>query len=87
MSDFRVYSTDGQIDGGGFYFIESTAPDAVEGDPSRAVPTPPGLHAVDTDQAVKNIAAFLTPEEPGIDASLVVMVHGFNTPRERVLAL
>ncbi|MBV8441963.1 MAG: hypothetical protein JO312_15605 [Hyphomicrobiales bacterium] len=87
MSDFRVYSTDGQIDGGGFYFIESTAPDAVEGDPSRAVPTPPGLHAVDTDQAVKDIAAFLTPEEPGIDASLVVMVHGFNTPRERVLAL
>jgi hypothetical protein len=63
VSDFRVYSNDRQIDGGGFYFIESTAPDAVEGDPSGGVPTPPSLHAVDTDQAVKDVAAFLTPED------------------------
>jgi hypothetical protein len=87
MSDFRVYSTDDEIDGGAFYFIESTAPDNVEGDGGGAVPVPAGLHAVDADQAVTDIAAFLTPQEPGIDASLVVMVHGFNTPRPRVLAL
>jgi hypothetical protein len=63
VPDFRVSSNDRQIDGGGFYFIESTVPDAVEGHPSGAVPTPSGLHAVDTDQAVKDVAAFLTPEE------------------------
>ncbi len=87
MSDFRVYSTDDQIDGGAFYFVESTAPDNVEGDGGGVVPVPPGLHAVDPDQAVRDIAALLTPEEPQIDASLVVMVHGFNTPRQRVIDL
>ena len=68
--------------------MESTAPDAVEGDPGGPAPTPPTLLEVDPDQAVKDISAFLTPEgEPEIDASLVVMVHGFNTPRDRVLEL
>ena len=38
MSDFRVSSTDGQIDGGVFYFIESTAPDNVEGDAAGPFP-------------------------------------------------
>jgi hypothetical protein len=88
MSNFSAFVADKAPPGGAFYFIESTAPDAVEGDPGRTAPTPPSLLEVDPDQAVKDIAAFLTPEgEPEIDASLVVMVHGFNTPRERVLEL
>jgi CBS domain-containing protein len=88
MSNFRAFVADKAPPGGVFYFIESTAPDAVEGDPGGTGPTPPSLHEVDPDQAVKDIAAFLTPEgQPEIDPSLVVMVHGFNTPRKRVLEL
>ena len=88
MANFRAFVSDKVPPGGASYFIESTAPDAVEGDPGRTDPTPPSLHEVDPDQAVKDIAAFLTPEgEPEFDASLVVMVHGFNTPRDRVLQL
>jgi hypothetical protein len=86
MSDFRVYSTGGQIDGVSFYFIESTAPDSVEDrfDPDDA--PPPGLKPVDPNQAVRDIAKDLTPEgKPEVDANLVIMVHGFNTPRDRVL--
>jgi len=63
MSNFRAFVADKAPPEGVFYFIESTAPDAVEGDPSGGVPTPPSLHAVDTDQAVKDVAAFLTPED------------------------
>lgn len=88
MSNFRAFVADKAPPGGAFYFVESTAPDAVEGDPGGADPTPPSLHEVDPDQAVKDIAAFLSPEDqPEIDSSLVVMVHGFNTPRKRVLEL
>src|SRR5580704_1363084 len=88
MSNFRSFVADKAPPGGVFYFIESTALDAVEGDPGGTGPTPPSLHEVDPDQAVKDIAAFLTPEgQPEIDPSLVVMVHGFNTPRKRVLEL
>jgi hypothetical protein len=84
--DFRVFSTDGQIPNVRFYFIESTAPDNVEQGADAGGKPPDGLIAVDPDEAVKEIAATLTPEnDPGIDANLVVMVHGFNTPRARAL--
>jgi hypothetical protein len=85
-TDFRVYSTDGQIPNARFYFIESTAPDNVEQavDPGGAPPD--GLTEVDPDQAVKDIAETLTPESDlEVDANLVVMVHGFNTPRDAAL--
>ena len=88
MSNFRAFAADEAPPGGAFYFIESTTPNAVEGDPSEAISKPPGLHEVRPDQAAKEIAAFLTPAgEPNINASLVVMVHGFNTSRQRVLEL
>jgi hypothetical protein len=85
-TDFRVYSTDGQIPNARFYFIESTAPDNVEQavDPGGAPPD--RLTRVDTDQAVKDIAEALTPDNyPEVDANLVVMAHGFNTPRDAAL--
>jgi hypothetical protein len=84
--DFRVYSTASQIANAGFYFIESTAPDNVEQRVDPGGKPPDGLTLVDTDQAVKDIALTLTPEhDPEVDANLVVMVHGFNTPRDRAL--
>lgn len=84
-SDFRVFSTSGEIPGITFYLIESTAPDNVEiPDPSDG--SVPGLKPVDPDDAVKEIArALIPPDEPEVDANLVVMVHGFNTPRPQVL--
>jgi hypothetical protein len=69
-----------------FYFIESTAPDAVDVrlDPRKW--ETPGLKFVDPEKAVCEIAKTLTPEgKADVDANLVVMVHGFNTPRPRVL--
>ena len=87
QSDFRVYSAERPIAGASFYFVESTAPDTVgeRVDPGGA--TPQGLVPVDPDQAVREIAESLTPEgEPEVDANLVVMSHGFNTPRASALA-
>jgi hypothetical protein len=84
--DFRVFSTDGQIPNARFYFIESTAPDNVEQRFDRGGEAPDGLTCVDPDEAVKEIAATLTTEnDPQVDANLVIMVHGFNTPRDRAL--
>ena len=84
--DFRVFSTDGQIPSARFYFIESTAPDSVEQSADPGGKAPDGLISVDPDDAVKEIAETLTPESGSeIDANLVVMVHGFNTPRDRAL--
>jgi hypothetical protein len=84
--DFRVFSTDGQIPNARFYFIESTAPDSVEQGADAGGKPPDGLTAVDPDEAVKEIAETLTPEAGSeVDANLVVMVHGFNTPRDRAL--
>jgi hypothetical protein len=84
--DFRVYSTADKIPYAGFYFIESTAPDNVEQRVDPGGKPPDGLTSVDPDEAVKDIAEVLTPEhEPEVDANLVVMVHGFNTPRDRAL--
>jgi hypothetical protein len=84
--DFRVYSTNGQIPTARFYFIESTAPDSVEQRLDPGGEPPVGLTSVDPDEAVKDIAETLTPEhDPQVDANLVVMVHGFDTPRDRTL--
>ena len=83
QSDFRVFSAASA--GQTFYLIESTAPDAVEQSLEPGF-TPPVLVPVDPDQAVEDIATFLTPEgRPEVDANLVVMVHGFNNPRSSVL--
>ena len=84
--DFRVFSTDGQIPNARFYLIESTAPDNVEKGADAGGKPPDGLISVDPDEAVKEIAETLTPEGGSeVDANLVVMVHGFNTPRDRAL--
>ena len=85
-TDFRVYSTANQIPNARFYFIESTAPDNVEQRVDPGGNPPDGLKLVDPDLAVKHIAEALTPEnDPEVDANLVVMVHGFNTPRDAAL--
>jgi len=85
-ADFRVYSSVDQIANARFYFVESTAPDSVEQGFDPGGNAPEGLTYVDADQAVEEIAEFLTPAlDPQADANLVVMVHGFNTPRDRAL--
>jgi len=84
--DFRAYSSDDQIPNARFYFIESTAPDNVEQrvDPGGA--SPKGLTSVDPDKAAREIAEILTPsDDPEVDANLVILVHGVNTPRDRAL--
>jgi hypothetical protein len=84
--DFRVYSSNGHIPNARFYYIESSAPDSVEQRIDPGGDPPDGLTSVDPDEAVEEIAATLTPDgDTGIDAHLVVMVHGFNTPRDRAL--
>lgn len=83
---FRVYSTLEQIPNARFYFIESTSPDNVEEGCDPGGKAPDGLSPVDPDEAVKAIAELLTPAgDPGADANLVVMSHGFNTPRDSAL--
>jgi pimeloyl-ACP methyl ester carboxylesterase len=84
--DFRAYSSNGQIPNARFYYIESTAPDSVEQRVDPGGEPPDGLTSVDPDEAVKEIVETLTPEnDPGVGANLVVMVHGFNTPRDQAL--
>jgi hypothetical protein len=89
-SNFRVFKandqkTTDQIPGAAFYFIESTAPDNVE-EPDKGVPPLDCLEPIDSAKAVKEIAKTLVPpDELEADANLVVMVHGFNTPRRNVL--
>jgi pimeloyl-ACP methyl ester carboxylesterase len=64
------------------YFIESTAPDNVDDTavpPSAALPN---LTPIDSDLAVREIAAALAN---GTNPNLVVMVHGFNNPEPAVL--
>jgi hypothetical protein len=85
VQNFCVSSTTGQIKDVAFYLIESTAPDNVDPPPDKDVQNPPGLSPVATDIAVKEIVDRLVPPEEPADASLVVMVHGFNTPRSRAL--
>jgi hypothetical protein len=66
------------------YFIESTAPNNV--DDTVVVPPvlPPELKPIDSDLAVRQIAAALA-DAP--DPNLVVMVHGFNNPEPAVLQM
>ena len=65
------------------FFIESTAPNNVDDEiPSNASPVPPELIQVDADAAIGEIAEALST---GADPNLVVMVHGFNNARDRVL--
>jgi hypothetical protein len=66
------------------YFIESTAPDNV--DDTVVVPPvlPPELKPIDSDLAVRQIAAALANAP---DPNLVVMVHGFNNPEPDVLRM
>ncbi len=81
--DFRVYAGKGLIKDVTFYFIEGTAPDNVEQRVNVDDAPPEGLTRVDTDDAVKEIAETLAPlGDPDVEADLVVMVHGFNTPRK-----
>ncbi len=86
MSDFRVSSTTGEVEGVTFYFIESTAPDHVDPPFAANGANPQGLNPVPPDEAVQQIANLLIPQDdPEAEASLVVMVHGFNNPRPNVL--
>src|SRR3954471_11930594 len=66
------------------YFIESTAPDNV--DDTVVVPPvlPPELAPIDSDLAIRQIAATLANAP---DPNLVVMVHGFNNPEPDVLRM
>jgi hypothetical protein len=66
------------------YFIESTAPNNV--DDTVVVPPvlPPELAPIDSDLAVRQIAAALANVP---DPNLVVMVHGFNNPEPDVLRM
>jgi pimeloyl-ACP methyl ester carboxylesterase len=69
------------------YFIESTAPDNVDDEtPPSNLPEKyrPYLSAVDSDQAVKEIAGILAR---GKNPNLVVMSHGFNNPQADVLRM
>jgi PASTA domain len=66
------------------YFIESTAPNNVDDTIEVAPVLPPELKPIDSDLAVRQIAAALAnAPEP----NLVVMVHGFNNPEPAVLKM
>lgn len=65
------------------YFIESTAPDNVDDEPTSPSAID-GLAPIDPDQAIDEIARHLSgADEP----NLVVMVHGFNNPQPAVLKM
>jgi hypothetical protein len=66
------------------YFIESTAPDNVDDTAVAAPVVLPNLTPIDSDLAVREIAAALAA---GADPNLVVMVHGFNNPEPAVLRM
>lgn len=78
---FRAYEAQGtQVP---TFFIESTAPDNVDDEvPSNRSKVPEGLVEIAGDQAIGQIAQTLAAGEK---PNLVVMVHGFNNPREAVL--
>jgi pimeloyl-ACP methyl ester carboxylesterase len=64
------------------YFIESTAPDNVDDTAVVKSTALPNLTPIDSDLAVREIAAALAH---GANPNLVVMVHGFNNPEPAVL--
>jgi hypothetical protein len=66
------------------YFIESTAPNNVDDTVEVPPVLPPELEPIDSDLAVRQIAAALANVP---DPNLVVMVHGFNNPEPDVLRM
>jgi hypothetical protein len=67
------------------FFIENTAPNNVDGEvPSNASKPPPDLTEIDPDLAIEKIAQTLAS---GQKPNLVVMVHGYNNPRDVVLRM
>lgn len=90
-ANFRIFSTagdGGEINGVPFYFIESTAPNNVElVDPPEEF-TPPVLKLWDDPAAaVRDIAhKLIDVEKDVVETSLIVMAHGYNSPRSSVLA-
>src|SRR4051812_5957303 len=66
------------------YFIESTAPHNVDDTVEAKPKLPPELSPINSDLAVKQIAAALVD---GANPNLVVMVHGFNNPEAAVLKM
>ena len=66
------------------YFIESTAPDNVDDTASLPPVRDHYLSPVNSDDAVREIAAVLAQ---GQNPNLVVMVHGFNNPEPDVLRM
>jgi len=85
--NFRIYSTGHSYVGVPFYYIESTAPDNVDEQNLEEKRPPKYLSkSEDPNLALKAIAEQLLPEAaPADGASLVVMVHGFNTPFENAV--
>ncbi|HUI98033.1 MAG TPA: hypothetical protein VLX44_19910 [Xanthobacteraceae bacterium] len=63
------------------FFIESTAPDNIDVD-ALAPSDVPELKRINPDDAINDIAGSLAEAN---DPTLVVAVHGFNTPRAAVL--
>jgi hypothetical protein len=85
MPDFRAFGS--PAEGPSLYFIESTAPDNVEERENKQNSPPTGFRIfADPDLAVSEIARQLVPPDPDVEVDLVVMVHGYNTPRDRVLS-
>jgi len=66
------------------YFIESTAPDNVDDLAPEPPIKSPELEPIDSDLAVRQIAAALAN---GDRPNLVVMVHGFNNPEAAVFGM
>jgi pimeloyl-ACP methyl ester carboxylesterase len=66
------------------YFIESTAPDNVDDMAPEPPIESPELEPIDSDLAVRQIAAELAKGE---HPNLVVMVHGFNNPEAAVFRM
>jgi hypothetical protein len=89
--NFRAYVTSDGVEPP-FYLIESTAPNDVDDKSAKSIRDDElekvGLHPIPSQDAIKEIALRLTPDmndTPEEHASLVVMVHGFNSPPRSVL--
>lgn len=65
------------------FFIESTAPDDIDEAVAKQFHTPDGTTPIDPDAAIDKIVNYLAVAD---NPSIVVAVHGFNSPRSAVLA-
>jgi hypothetical protein len=78
---FSVYVVDVKPDNGRpivpAFFVESTAPDNID-DKDGALATPNGCKPSEIDDIVGMLGQQQNPK-------LLITVHGFNTPREKVL--